>query len=544
MPPVLIASMKDRLANTRSVTSNTLLILTAIFLIAFANLRFFINVTEIYPVSLENIGFLASLAWGFGGAIILLLSLVCWRYTLKPVVIACLLISSMAAYFMDSYNTILDDSMIQNILRTDSAESLDLLSIKLFLYLLFLGILPAIAVFKTPIAFGSGGRELVSRIKLFVIILVCVAAFMLPFSDFYTSFFREHKPLRFYANPTYYTYSTGKYIHGLFHSAVRTLKPTGTDAHSLAAEGFQRKLIIFVVGEAARADHFSLNGYQRETNPLLKKEKVITFTDVWSCGTSTAVSVPCMFSFYTSREFTNAKGKSTENVMDVLAHAGVNLLWLDNNSDSKGVADRIDYQSYKSPDTNPVCDVECRDEGMLENLHAFIADHPRGDLFVVLHQMGNHGPAYSKRYPAEFEQFTPVCKTNLLENCDTQELINAYDNAILYTDFFLSRVIGLLKTNSREFETAMFYVGDHGESLGENGLYLHGIPNFIAPDSQRHVPFIFWASENFKGIDMKSLAEESDAHFTHDNMFHTILGSLGIETAVYDQRLDILHPTR
>ena len=450
-----------------------------------------------------------------------------------------LLLSSMASYFMDSYNTIINDEMIQNIVSTDIAESLDLLSTNLILYVLFLGVIPSYFIYKANIIFSSGWQEVFSKIKLFGLTLMGIFALVFAFSDFYSSFFREHKPLRYYANPSYYIFSTGKYIGSFFKSNTLTLQKKGLDA-TISTLDKDRELIIFVVGETARADRFSLNGYSKETNPLLKKEDVLSFTNFWSCGTSTAKSVPCMFSLYNTSEYNKEIIHSTENALDILQHAGVNVLWLDNNSDSKGVADRIPYQSYKSSEINTICDDECRDVGMLQNLQSYIDDHPQGDLFIVLHQMGNHGPSYYKRYPAEFEKFTPVCKTNQLEDCSIEEINNAYDNAILYTDYFLSKVIALLKQNQNNFEAAMFYVSDHGESLGENGLYLHGLPNFVAPDSQRHVPAILWTSVNFDEIDMNALSKNRDKKYSHDNLFHTILSFVEVETALFDKSMDII----
>ncbi len=450
-----------------------------------------------------------------------------------------LLLSSFASYFMDSYNIVIDDDMIHNIISTDLAESLDLYCLKLVLYVVFLGIIPSFFIYKSKIIFKSGWQELFSRSKLFSLILISIFTLVLIFSDFYSSFFREHKPLRYYANPSYYIFSTGKYISSLFKSNTLPFQSIGLQA-STSTQDKDRELIIFVVGETARADRFSLNGYTRETNPLLKKEAVVSFSNFWSCGTSTAKSVPCMFSNCNSSDYNKEIIHTTENALDILQHAGVNVLWLDNNSDSKGVADRIPYQSYKNPETNPVCDDECRDVGMLKNLQNYIDKHPQGDIFIVLHQMGNHGPAYYKRYPAEFEKFTPVCKTNQLEDCSIEEINNAYDNAILYTDFFLSKVIELLKNNQNNFEAAMFYVSDHGESLGETGLYLHGLPNFVAPDTQRHVPAILWTSDNFDEIDMNKLHKNRNTKYSHDNIFHTILSFVEIETPELDKSMDII----
>jgi lipid A ethanolaminephosphotransferase len=249
-----------------------------------------------------------------------------------------------------------------------------------------------------------------------------------------------------------------------------------------------------------------------------------------------------MFSIYNHSEFTKNKAQSTENVLDILKHAGVNVIWLDNNSSSKGVADRVEYQSYKSSTLNPVCDIECRDEGLLANLPVYIKAHPTGDIFIVLHQMGNHGPAYYKRYPSSFEQFTPACKTNQLEQCTQQEISNAYDNALLYTDYFLSKTIKLLKTYDSKFETALFYASDHGESLGENNLFLHGLPYIIAPDEQIHVPMLIWFGKNFKQdeIDFLALKRQTHNKLSHDNLFHTILGLMEVQSEAYDSSMNII----
>ena len=259
-----------------------------------------------------------------------------------------------------------------------------------------------------------------------------------------------------------------------------------------------------------------------------------------SCGTSTAVSTPCMFSIFGRERYGDHKTHTTENLLDVLQHAGTHVLWRDNNSDSKGVALNVRYENFKTAKNNPMCDVECRDEGMLSGLQEYITAQKSGDLLIVLHQMGNHGPAYYKRYPASFERFKPVCKTSELENCTREQISNTYDNAILYTDYFLSKVIGLLKNNSAGFETALVYMSDHGESLGENGLYLHGLPYFVAPDTQKHIGAVMWFGDGFK-IDKKALRAKSAKAYSHDHLFHTILGLMEVDTMVYDKTKDIIH---
>lgn len=299
-------------------------------------------------------------------------------------------------------------------------------------------------------------------------------------------------------------------------------------------------MLILVVGETARADRFSLTGYSRITNPYLEKEDAISFSNYYSCGTTTAVSLPCMFSILNKNEYTKEKASQTENLLDVLTYAGVNVLWRDDNSDSKGVALRVPFESYKTQENNTICDTECRDEGMLIGQQDYIDQQDNGDILIVLHQMGNHDPAYYKRYPENFEEFTPGCQTNQLEDCSIKEIGNSYDNAILYTYYFLSKIISLLKTNSKTFETAVFYVSDHGESLGENGLYLHGLPYIIAPDNQTHIAVIMWFAENFQ-IDKDPIKLKRAEKFSHDNIFHTVLGAMGIESEIYNKEMDILN---
>ena len=524
----------------KKITTTRLVVFTSTFLTLFYNTTFFKNTTVIYPVSPVNIPFLISVAVIFTSLIVFSITLISSKYTTKPVLVFILMVSSLAAYFMNAYNIIIDDTMIQNIIETDVSESMDLFSFKLLVYFLLLGILPSICIYKINIEYGSLKTELLRKMKVIVISFTIIVIMLFVFSKFYTSFFREHKPLRYYTNPAGWIYAVEKSITNIFNDDRIVVTSIGTDA-KIPSTDTDRELIILVVGEALRADRLSLNGYRRETNPLLAKEDVISFSNMYSCGTSTAVSVPCMFSVFDRDEYSNKKGKSTENLLDVLTHAGVNILWRDNNSSSKGTALRVLYEDFQNPDKNSICENgECRDEGMLVGLQEYINGIQTGDIFIVLHQMGNHGPAYYKRYPKAFEKFTPVCKTNQLEECSAEEIGNAYDNAVLYTDYFLSKTINLLKQNTAQFETAMVYFSDHGESMGEKGLYLHGLPYYMAPDTQKHIGAIMWFGDSFE-IDKNALKKKSANAFSQDNLFHTIIGLMEIETDVYDQSMDIVN---
>lgn len=532
----------------KEVSTTKLIIFTALFFVLFGNIAFFQHVFSIYPISFQNIGFLGSLAVGLTAILTLFLTLITSRYTIKPTLVILLIISSFTAYFMDNYNVVIDDIMIQSILETDLSETSDLASWRVLSYLLLLGVLPSLLVQRVRIVSLPLKKTALYKARDCVVSILILTVMIFSFSKFYTSFFREHKPLRYYTNPSYYIYSIGKYTADMISPQETGVMPLGKDAK--VVEEYDKKqndrteLVILVVGEAVRADHFSLNGYGRETNPLLAQEKIVNFSEMYSCGTSTAYSVPCMFSHYNRKDYSPRKGRTNENILDVLTHTdAIDVLWRDNNSDSKGVALRVPYEDYSKPANNPVCsDGECRDEGMLAGLDHYIDQHPERDILIVLHQMGNHGPAYYKRYPEEFEKFQPVCRTNQLEECTQQEIVNAYDNTLLYTDYFLSKVIGLLKGYDKSHNTAMLYFSDHGESLGEKGLYLHGMPYAVAPEAQTHIGSLMWFGDEIREkIDVEKVKKHKDQRYSHDNLFHTLLGIFEVETGVYNNELDILY---
>ena len=528
----------------KAIDGKVLILLAAIFIVAVDNQTFFSNVIGSFPLHDGNLPHLISLAISFVALTALALSLCCFRHTTKPILIFVLLLSSLAAYFMDSYGVIINDEMLRNAVQTNAAETFDLITANLLSYFLLLGLLPALFIWKIPVRHTGWRQELPSRALLIGVLIAIIAVCAVPYSSFYASFLRGHKTLRSYANPGYVFYSAIKYANesaGTKQSSAVTV--IGDDAR-IPPTDIERELVIMVIGEAARADRFSINGYHRKTTPTLETENALSFTNFWSCGTSTAVSVPCMFAPDGMERFNLRQFGMQENLLDILRHADVNVLWLDNNSDSKGVALRSAYKNYRSRDNNPVCDEECRDEGMLANLQEYIDSHPKGDIFIALHQMGNHGPAYFKRYPPAFEKYVPACKNNDLSRCTREEIGNAYDNAILYTDYFLGKVIQFLKKNDPRFETALFYVSDHGESLGENGLYLHGLPRTIAPEAQTHIPAIMWFGGNYHDVDQSELRRKTAKHFSHDNVLHTVLGLMEIKTKAYRPELDILEGSR
>lgn len=519
----------------KSRTSIFIILVTAAFLTLTANWTFFRAVGQVYPLDQGNLAFVASVAVVLFCTITLMMSVFTLVLPVRVVASLFLVVAAVSGYYTDQFGTIIDSTMLENVAQTDVAEVRDLMTLQFGVRLLLFGVAATLLVWKIPLQRPTLLGRTARSAALGVAALGIMATTIFTFSDQYAGFFREHKQLRSYTNPLMPIYSGFRFAAAAAAEPEnKTLVKTAEDAHISERDiDNDHELVIVVVGETARRDRFSLNGYARRTNPELEKEsRLISYSHVVSCGTSTAISVPCMFSRETHNDFDLDSARHEENVLDILQRTGVSVLWRDNNSSSKGVADRVRYEDFKSSEHNPICDSECRDVGMLEGLQAWIDQQP-GDILIVLHQMGNHGPAYFKRYPPEFERFKPACQSLDFADCTTEEINNAYDNAILYTDYFLSRVIQLLKTNTPHYETAMLYVSDHGESLGEHGLYLHGAPYFMAPREQTEVPVVLWVGES-SDIDMEQTFREKDKQTSHDAVFNSLLAAFEVETSDLD----------
>ncbi|MFQ3235543.1 MAG: lipid A ethanolaminephosphotransferase, partial [Paraglaciecola sp.] len=376
-----------------TVSPHQLILLSALFITLTANHTFFSKVLAVYPWS-ENMRFLLSL-----GVLLFCLTTVLGFILngLMPVRLALsimLLVAASAGYFTDQFGTVFDIEMIRSILETDSAEAKDLLSWGLILRVIVTGVIPVMLVWWIPINKGSKWPGRLTRVKRSALtlgtIFILMAISLFSASGQYASFFREHKILRYYANPLHPVYCAIKFGGQQFRSIAQHDFISMASYAATKENDFHRELVIVVVGETARADHFSLNGYPRQTNPLLEQEQnLVSFSNISSCGTATAISVPCMFSLLGRNDFKVSESTYTQNVLDIVVKAGISVLWRDNNSNAKGVADRVAYESFKTPTNNPVCDPQCRDVGMLSGLQEYI-DGQQNDILIVLHQMGSH----------------------------------------------------------------------------------------------------------------------------------------------------------
>ncbi len=486
----------------------------------------------------------AGFALGFGVAIAavvaLLLCLLAWRHSFKPVLTLLLLATAFGAYFMLSYGVVIDSTMMTNVLQTDLRETRDLLTLRMLITVLLLAGLPIVLLWRRPLAWPNWPRQLRNNLLGLVAALAVLATALLAIYQPLAASMRNHRELRYLVNPLNSLYALGQLAAPARQRGPRSLLPLGQAATLARTAPPRPPLLLLVLGETARADHFSLNGYERPTTPQLAALDVISQRNAWSCGTSTAASVPCMFS-HLGREAYAQREQDHETLVDVLQHAGLAVLWLDNQAGCKGVCDRVPNINTSALQHPTLCpDGECYDEILLEGLDQRIAALPaerraRG-IVLVMHLMGSHGPAYHLRSPPAFKRFQPECRSAALQDCQREEVVNAYDNTLAYTDHVLAGAIRWLGTRSAQQDTALLYVSDHGESLGENNLYLHGLPYAIAPDAQKRVPWIGWFSPAFAqahGLDLACLKQGLDLPLSHDQYFHSVLGLMGVQTSAY-----------
>lgn len=536
----------------RPVMSRTVyLIIFALYVGLLLNLAFYRQVFTLLPVnSLHNwLVFLSMPVVAFS-VMNILTTLASFLKLDRLVISLFILLSASAQYFIWSFGVVIDRAMITNILDTTPAESFALMSGKMVLTLGLSGVLMVafawwIKISKAKTVWRSIAVRLLN-ILVSALLIVLVAA--LFYKD-YASVFRNNKELVKSLNPSNSIVAINSwYAHNKMDNLP--LVKIGEDAvqkpemHS----GPRKNLTILVLGETSRAQNFSLGGYERETNPRLKQDDVIYFANTTSCGTATAVSVPCMFSNMPRAHYDEELAHHQEGVLDILQRAGIRVLWNDNDGGCKGACDRVPHQNVTDLNLTGQCiEGECYDEVLFHNLESYI-DNLQQDGIIVLHTIGSHGPTYYNRYPAEFRKFTPTCDTNEIQSCSQQQLTNTYDNTILYIDYVVDKAIKLLQSKQDKFTTSLVYLSDHGESLGEDGVYLHGLPWSIAPETQKHVPMLLWLSQDYQqryGVSSQCLQQRAKTDpYSQDNLFSTLLGLLGVDTHEYQATDDILTPCR
>lgn len=472
------------------------------------------------------------------------------KYLTKPLFIFLILAGSVASWFTDQFGTIIDTDMIANAVVTTRAEANNLITTRFIVHLLLTGVLPSLLIIWVRIRHRPLSKKILYNLAVIVPCLLLAVFTIISTSRSLMSTVREHRDLIKIINPIAPIWSVVKYALDDVTTAPIAFRQIGLDAKvvPVSAPPYRPRVTIVVAGETARAEDFSLDGYKRLTNPELAKRNIIYFANTTSCATATKKSLPCMFSNYGKNKFDPAIAAATETLPDVLSHAGIKVEWWENNTSSQGVADRIKIVNFYGRSDPEFCsEGECQDGIMLPELDRFL-DNVNEDTVLFIHQLGSHGPAYFKRYPESFRKFRPDCRGLDFNKCTQEEIRNAYDNSILYTDYFLASIIDKLDARSKQFDGAMIYMSDHGESLGENGLYLHGMPYALAPRQQTEIPFVLWMSPSFAlsmNADEACLKKDAAVKpLSHDNLFPSVLTMMNVETKIKDTSLDIFSACR
>ena len=424
-------------------------------------------------------------------------------------------INAICIYFINNYGVMIDPSMIGNILNTNYDESSSFLSFSLILYIIFLGIIPSVFIYLLKY----------ERVKIKTLLIHLSLTFIFLLSISYANapnwlWVDKNAPkLGALVMPWSYIVNTVRFYNNEHkQNQKQTILP------NIKITNNTKSISVLVIGESARSANFSLNGYDKNTNPLLSKVKNLHVYKAQSSATYTTAAVKAILDYKESSDL-------NEILPNYLYRNGVEVIWRttnwgEPNVNIKNYQDK-NYLQKLCQGTN--CDY---DEILLDNLKDLILKSKKNKIFIVLHTSTSHGPTYFKKYPPKFEKFTPVCKSVELSKCTNQELVNAYDNTILYTDYLLATVIENLK-QLNEYNSTMIYVSDHGESLGEKNLYMHGIPLSIAPKEQFEIPFIVWTSD-------KSLEFKKQKTLSQYNVFHSILDFLELESPIHNKNMSIV----
>lgn len=527
------------------------ILLFSLYIAVFLNFAFYKQAwTLIAPDGIRNILFFLSMPVVAFSVINSVVTLASFLWLDRITIALFIIVAAIAEYFIQHYGIVLDRSMITNMVDTTPAESLALLTPKMIIVIFFTGFFMAALAFwpafKKSVPVWKG---LLQRGISLVISVALIALIALFFYKDYASLIRNNHQLLKSLSPSNFIAASLSYYNHRERANLPLVK-TGEDAHQLPVmlNGAKKNLTILIVGETSRAANFSLGGYPRPTNPLLAEEDVVYFPDVASCGTSTAVSVPCMFSNMPRRHYDDALASHQEGLLDIIQRAGLSVLWHENDAGCKGACDRVPNQDMTALNLPGMCiKGECYDEVLFHGLEAYI-NQLQGNGVIVLHTIGSHGPTYNHRYPPAFSKFTPTCETKQIQECSQEQLINTYDNTILYADYIVDKAIELLKAHQEKFTTSLVYLSDHGESLGEKGVYLHGLPYAIAPEFQTRVPLLIWLSPDYQqryAVDYTCLNRLATSQkYSQDNLFSTLLGMTGVQTREYVAADDILATCR
>jgi lipid A ethanolaminephosphotransferase len=535
--------------STRAVPATLVVLFAALFLTLTANRPFLL-------AALHGRDFLNAGTWLWASAMLLtvwalnvfIVSLLCMGRSFKWMLSLLLVVSALAAHYMQAYHIVLDAAMVRSTVHTHPAEALELLSWTLLVDMVLFAAAPIALLWRLPVSRPRWTRAVLHQAGLMTGSLLLLAALVWAVFQPLSALMRNDRTLRYLVTPANVLWSLGSVLASDTRDATHArepldLKPTAGASHREA----KPRVLLLVVGETARSANWGLSGYARDTTPTLAQREVLNFAPVTSCGTDTETSLPCMFAPVGRRDYSESRIRGSQSLLHVLAQAGISVQWRDNQSGCKGVCEGLPFEWVTDSMAPGLCQAgRCWDEGLLRGLDSKL-NTAQGTQVIVLHMLGNHGPSYFRRYPPTFAHFKPACENDDLGRCTPEQIVNAYDNALRYTDHVLATAIDLLRVHANTVDSALLYVSDHGESLGEHNLYLHGMPYALAPSEQTQVPMVWWLSPRFAEriqLDTACLAQQAKRPAKHDHLFHSLLGLLDVNSKVYQADLDITAPCR
>ena len=434
----------------------------------------------------------------------------------KCVVAFTLFADAVSLYCINDYKALITDEIMGCVLNTQYSEVSGFLSFSLFLYILFLAVPPIVYLFARKVDYG-GWKRFGASLGISVAVLLAVVFGNMknwPWID------RNSTELGSLTLPWAYTVNTFRYL-----DAQKRMQQEEILLPDATAVSGSRDVCVLIIGESARRDHFSYYGYPKPTNPYTSLDNVTAYPAV-SSATYTQAGVKALLEAEETRDL-------YEILPNYLHRMGVDVSWRTSNWGEPPTHFEKYYHVADLKARFPEAD-EHFDGILLAGLKEDILASDKDKVFVVLHTYTNHGPSYNTNYPKEFEVFTPVSSTVEMAKVKPEELLNAYDNSIVYTDWLIHSVIQTLR-EIPDRRGCVLFVSDHGESLGENDLYMHGVPMAIAPREQIEIPFLAWTSA--PGMRYKSLKEVGQHH-----VFHSVLRFLGIDSPAFDESLCIFEP--
>ena len=436
------------------------------------------------------------------------------------------IINATAVYFIITYSVMIDATTIENVFNTRYSEASGFFSWSLWGFIIVFGVLPALWCLLQPVAYGKA-KKLGIFCGSSLVVVLAVAS--MNFSQ--TLWISQHDTeLGGLLQPWSYLVNTGRVISFSQDEQAEEIKlPDGQIADH------EKAVVVLVIGESARKANFQLYGYQRDTNPLLSRQEGLKVYQANACATYTTAGTKAILEPKNS-------GDLYELLPNYAFRTGVDVSWRTSNWGEPPIhIDEYvtdDELGAQYPDED-----DAYDAILFKGLRQRIESSPKNKVLIVLHTSTSHGPKYADKYPKAFEVYKPVARNVEEGEKNLGMLINAYDNTIRYTDFLLDGLINTLRSMT-DWNSAMIFISDHGESLGENKMFMHGLPMKLAPKVQYEIPFLVWTSEGFRDYKQTSNRQDApegelpallDQHY----IFHSVLNLLSIQSPAYNKDYDI-----